>query len=52
MHRNKASKLDKHKQLIAQKLKIKGDNVKAHNLRPMAATKGHPRYETDPGIQA
>lgn len=28
-HRNKASKLDKHKQLIAQKLQIKGANVKA-----------------------
>lgn len=76
-HRNKASKLDKHKQLIAQKLQIKGANVKAvyefivdevdenigtysnfnkyvvaNNLRPKAAAKGHPRYETAPGIQA
>ena len=76
-HRNKASKLDKHKQLIAQKLQIKGANVKAvyefivdevdenigtysnfnkyvvaNNLRPKTAAKGHPRYETAPGIQA
>ena len=76
-HRNKASKLDKHKQLIAQKLQIKGANVKAvyefivdevdenigtysnfnkyvvaNNLRPITAAKGHPRYETAPGIQA
>lgn len=76
-HRNKASKLDKHKQLIAQKLQIKGANVKAvyefivdevdenigtysnfnkyvvaNNLRPKTVAKGHPRYETAPGIQA
>lgn len=76
-HRNKASKLDKHKQLIAQKLQIKGANVKAvyefivdeidenigtysnfnkyvvaNNLLPKTAAKGHPRYETAPGIQA
>ena len=76
-HRNKASKLDKHKQLIAQKLQIKGASVKAvyefivdeidenigtysnfnkyvvaNNLRPKTATKGHPRYETAPGIHA
>lgn len=76
-HRNKASKLDKHKQLIAQKLQIKGANVKAvyefivdevdenigtysnfnkyvvaNNLRPKTVAKGHPRYETVPGIQA
>ena len=68
-HRNKASKLDKHKPLIAQKLQIKGANVKAvdenigtysnfnkyvvaNNLRPKTAAKGHPRYETAPGIQA
>lgn len=76
-HRNKASKLDKHKQLIVQKLQIKGANVKAvyefivdevdenigtysnfnkyvvaNNLRPKTVAKGHPRYETAPGIQA
>lgn len=76
-HRDKSSKLDKYKQPIAQKLQIKGSNVKAvyefiidevdenigtysnfnkyvlsNNLRPKADTKGHPRYETAPGIQA
>ena len=76
-HRNKSSKLDKHKELIANKLKIKGVNIKAvyefiidevdtdigtysnfnkyvrsNDLVPKEHSKGHPRYETAPGIQA
>ena len=76
-HRDKPSKLDKYKELIIQKLQIKGSNVKAvyefiidevdngigtysnfnkyvktNKLQPKKVSKGHPRYETAPGIQA
>ncbi|MFR5147651.1 MAG: IS21 family transposase [Eubacterium sp.] len=76
-HHNKPSRLDKHKDIIVQKLAIKGANVRAvyeyiisevdseigtysnfnkyiktRNLKPIKTTKGHPRYETAPGIQA
>ena len=76
-HRDKPSKLDKHKELIELKLKIKGVNVRAvyefihdeidssigsysnfnkyiksKGLKPEKTPKGHPRFETAPGIQA
>ena len=76
-HHNKSSKLDKHLELIKQKLSLKGVNVravyeyildevdpdigtysnfnkyvKAKELKPKKTQKGHPRYETAPGIQA
>lgn len=76
-HRDKPSKLDKHYELIKQKLSIKGANVRAvyefirseidpdigsysnfnkyiksKGLKPMKTPKGHPRFETAPGIQA
>lgn len=76
-HHNKPSKLDKYKQLITQKLSIKGTNVRAvyefiidevdpdigtysnfqkyiksRGLMPKKKATGHPRYETEPGIQA
>lgn len=77
VHRSKASKLDKHYELIKQKLAIKGTNVRAvyefilsekdpnigtysnfnkyilaKGLKPAKTEKGHPRFETAPGIQA
>lgn len=77
VHHKKTSKLDKHKELISNKLRIKGANVRAvyefikdevdadigtysnfnkyiksNHLRPKNTPKGHPRYETAPGIQA
>lgn len=76
-HRNKPSKLDRHYELIHQKLSVRGVNVRAvyefilsevdpdigtysnfnkyihsRKLRPSKTPKGHPRYETAPGIQA
>lgn len=76
-HRNKPSKLDRHYELIRQKLSVRGANVRAvyefilsevdsdigtysnfnkyihsRKLRPSKTPKGHPRYETAPGIQA
>ena len=76
-HRNKPSKLDKHLQLIRDKLYIKGTTVRAvyefihdeidsdlgsysnfnkyvksKGLHPQKCDKGHPRFETEPGIQA
>ena len=76
-HRNKPSKLDKHLQLIKDKLYIKGTTVRAvyefihdeidsdlgsysnfnkyiksKGLHPQKSDKGHPRFETEPGIQA
>lgn len=76
-HHKKSSKLDKHLELIKQKLSLKGVNVravyeyihdevdpqigtysnfnkyvKAKGLKPKKTEKGHPRYETAPGIQA
>ena len=76
-HHNKSSKLDKHLELIKQKLSLKGVNVravygyildevdpdigtysnfnkyvKAKELKPKKTQKGHPRYETDMGVQA
>ena len=76
-HRNKPSKLDRHYDLIRQKLSVRGANVRAvyefilsevdpdigtysnfnkyihfRKLRPSKTPKGHPRYETAPGIQA
>ena len=76
-HRKKPSKLDKHYELIKQKLSIKGANVRAvyefilsekdpdigtysnfnkyinsKGLKPVKTPKGHPRFETAPGIQA
>ena len=76
-HRNKPSKLDRHYELIRQKLSVRGVNVRAvyefflsevdpdigtysnfnkyihsRKLRPSKTPKGHPRYETAPGIQA
>ena len=77
IHRNKTSKLDKHLQLITDKLAIKGTTVRAiyefihdevdpdigtysnfnkyiksKGLNPKKKDTGHPRYETEPGIQA
>ena len=76
-HRIKTSKLDKHYDLIQQKLSIRGANVRAvyefilsevdpnigtysnfnkyihsKKLKPVKTPKGHPRFETAPGIQA
>ncbi len=76
-HHNKSSKLDQYEELIAQKLAIKGTNVKAvyeffiteidpdigtysnfnkyiksKGLKPKRTAKGHPRFETAPGLQA
>ncbi len=76
-HHNKPSTLDKHKDLIKNKLAIKGSTakavyefilsevdtdigtysnftkyIKANDLQPRKNVKGHPRYETAPGIQA
>ena len=76
-HRQKASKLDKHYNLIKNKLSIRGANVRAvyefilserdpdigtysnfikyvksKGLKPVKTPKGHPRYETGPGLQA
>jgi len=76
-HRTKPSKLDKHLEIIKQKLAIRGTNVRAvyefildrvdsqigtysnfnkyvksKGLLPAKAVKGHPRFETEPGIQA
>lgn len=76
-HRQKPSKLDKHYELIKNKLAIKGSNMRAvyefilserdpdigtysnfrkyviaKGLKPEKTPKGHPRYETGPGIQA
>jgi len=76
-HHNKSSKLDKHKELITQKLKIKGTNIRSvyefivdeidtnigtysnfikyinsNHLRPEEIKQGHPRFETEPGVQA
>lgn len=76
-HREKSSKLDKHYDLIKQKLSIRGANVRAvyefilsekdpnigtysnfnkyiksKGLKPVKTPKGHPRFETAPGIQA
>lgn len=76
-HRSKTSRLDKHLDLIKQKLSIKGSNVRAvyefilseidpdigtysnfnkyinaKGLKPAKTAKGHPRFETAPGIQA
>ena len=75
-HHTKPSKLDKHLQLIKDKLAIKGTTVRAvyefihdevdpdigtysnfHNTSNQRASskkkaKAHPRYETEPGIQA
>ena len=77
IHRNKSSKLDKHLQLITDKLAIKGTTVRAvyefiydevdsdigtysnfnkyiksKGLHPKKKDSGHPRFETEPGIQA
>lgn len=76
-HHDKPSKLDDYKDLIIQKLSIKGTNVKAvyefiiteidpnigtysnfnkyvkaNKLNNKKTSKGHPRFETAPGIQA
>ncbi len=76
-HHAKPSKLDKHLQLIVEKLAIKGTTVRAvyefihderdpdigtysnfnkyiksKGLRPKKAEAGHPRFETEPGLQA
>ena len=76
-HHSKSSILDKHKELIEQKLSIKGTNivsvyeflvdkygsevgsysnfrkyVKSKGLKPAKTEKGHPRFETEPGLQA
>lgn len=76
-HHLKPSKLDKHLQLIIDKLAIKGTTVRAvyefihdekdpnigtysnfnkyiksKGLRPKKAEAGHPRFETEPGLQA
>ena len=76
-HHNKPSKLDKYRQLIIEKLSIRGSNiravyefivdevdsdigtysnfqkyVKSRNLMPKKKATGHPRYETEPGLQA
>jgi len=76
-HRSKPSRLDKHSELIRQKLAIRGSNiravyefiitekdpdigtysnfskyVKSHGLVPAKTIKGHPRFETEPGLQA
>jgi len=76
-HRSKSSSLDKHYELIKNKLAIKGTNimavyqflvdkygddictysnfrkyVKSKGLKPEKTEKGHPRFETAPGIQA
>lgn len=76
-HHDKPSKLDVYKDVIIQKLKIRGTNkmavyqflldnygpvvgsysnfnkyCKQNGLKPSKIEKGHPRFETEPGIQA
>lgn len=56
VHHNKSSKLDEHETLIRNKLSIKGITVKAvyerKGINISKTEKGHPRFETAPGIQA